>query len=66
MALYYCVEKEYRDTSWCVETLKGLYAELKRKKQTAANKNGQKPQAALSHGGNPLLIQNDRKIIKDM
>ena len=35
MALYYCVEKEYRDTSWCVETLKGLYAELKRKKQTA-------------------------------
>ncbi len=35
MALYYCVEKEYRDTSWCVETLKGLYSELKRKKQTA-------------------------------
>lgn len=35
MALYYCVEKKYRDTSWCVETLNGLYAELKRKKQAA-------------------------------
>lgn len=34
MALYYCVEEEYRNTSWCNETLKGLYSEIKRKKQT--------------------------------
>ncbi len=34
MPLYYCVEDEYRNTPWCTETVAGLYAEIKRKKQT--------------------------------
>lgn len=34
MPLYYCVEDEYRDTPWCTETVAGLNAEIKRKKQT--------------------------------
>jgi len=34
MALYYCVESEYKNTPWCTETVEGLQAEIKRKKQT--------------------------------
>ncbi len=32
MALYYCVENEYKNTPWCTETVAGLHAEIKRKK----------------------------------
>lgn len=31
MALYYCVESEYKNTPWCTETVEGLQAEIKRK-----------------------------------
>ncbi len=34
MALYYCVEDDYKNTPWCTETVVGLQSEIKRKKQT--------------------------------
>ena len=34
MALYFCVEDDYKNTPWCTETVAGLQAEIKRKKQT--------------------------------